>query len=124
MLLFHSTPGSNSLSIHKLGICTESARIEPHRIWLHTWRKRKWARLHLAVRYKCDPRQITSFAVDLPRAWVTKFSRGIWTCERTIHSNRLIGQTFFLTAGDLTNDTFFGYDFDIFSQPGRVPSFS
>jgi hypothetical protein len=122
MLLFHSTPGKNSLGIHSLGICLENARSEPRRIWLHSWRKRKWARLHLAVRYKCDPRQISSFALDMPRAWLTQARRGIWVCQLTIHSNRLIGQTFFLTAGDLLNDTFIDYNFDIFSPPGQVPS--
>jgi hypothetical protein len=121
LLLFHSTPGRNSYSIFSLGVTIESALTPPKRIWLHTWRKRKWARLHLAVRYKVDPRHITSFAVDIPRSWLTRHSRGLWKCERTIPGCRLIGQTFFLTDAQLNDDTLFGFDFDIFSAPGQVP---
>lgn len=124
MLLFHSTPGHNSYSIYSLGVTIESARNTPHKVYLHTWRKRRWARLHLAVRYKLDPRQITSFAVEVPRALVRKHSRGIWTCERTIARSRLVGQTFFHQPADLNDDTLFGYDFDIFSPPGQVPALS
>lgn len=121
MLLFHSTPGHNSYSIFTQGIKIDMARNTPHKIYLHTWRKRKWARLHLAVRYHCDPRQITSFAVDVPRLWLKKHSRGLWTCECSIFSNRMIGQTFYVSPEELNDSTMFGYDFDIFSRPGDVP---
>lgn len=122
MLLFHSTPGTNSYAIFSLGVCVQRARVSPQRIFLHTWKRREWARMHVAIRYKCDPRQVTSFAIEIPRKWLFKRGNGIWTCSRTIFPARLIGQTFFLTAQDLNDETLFGYDFDVFSPAGQVPS--
>lgn len=50
--------------------------------WLHTPGRLAWARDHVKRRHKSE--QVVSLRLNVPREWLRRRSKGVWTCDRTI----------------------------------------
>lgn len=89
MKVYHTTPLNNRAAILKTGLLVSMASGTFKRIWLHDWQRSEWARDHIAQRYAMDRKFIHRFAVEVKREWLTKFSNGIWTCNRDLPPEHL-----------------------------------
>jgi hypothetical protein len=58
-------------------------------VWLHTPSRTPWAILHLMKRHRVDVADMVLLDVQVPRRWLRRAWRGLWTCNRVIPPARL-----------------------------------
>src|SRR5436305_1135555 len=81
-VLYHTTPARRLAAILRAGIRPECARGARPEVWLHTPGRLDWARGHVAARH--GSAGVVSLRVSVPRAWLTRRRRGVWTTARAI----------------------------------------
>lgn len=91
MRLYHTTPTVNLPSILRRGIDPRCAEGQMVAAWLHTAGKINWARCHVCRRHpdKACVAGVTTLLVNVPRSWLTRRRRGLWTCDRGIDPARI-----------------------------------
>src|SRR5262245_50685772 len=80
--LYHTCPARYLGSILTNGILPALARGARREVWLHSPARMAWAREHVAERHGCP--KVVSLRVSVPRDWLTRRRRGVWTCPRVI----------------------------------------
>jgi hypothetical protein len=58
-------------------------------VWLHTPSRTPWAMTHTMRRHRVDEAAIVILDVQVPRSWLRRAWRGLWTCPRVIPPARL-----------------------------------
>ena len=58
-------------------------------VWLHTPARTPWAVLHVMHRHGVTLEDIVLLDVQVPRHWLQRTERGLWTCEQVIAPARL-----------------------------------
>ena len=53
-------------------------------VWLHTPSRTPWAIAHTMRRHRVDVADIVLLDVQVPRRWLRRAWRGLWTCNRLI----------------------------------------
>lgn len=87
MRLTHITPTVNVPMILSSGLdpaLSECARTE---IWLCTKSKSRWAIQHVKERHK--KRHLAVISVNVPRSWLTRRQKNVWTCAKPIPTERM-----------------------------------
>jgi hypothetical protein len=82
IVLYHTTPAGRLASLLAHGILPALARGARPESWLHTPGRLGWAVRHVADRHGAA--RAVSLRVLVPRAWLTRRRRGVWTCARTV----------------------------------------
>ena len=89
MLIRHATPKKNLPGIQKAGLLTSKSRGKLPVIWFHTAGKSAWAVLHVAARHKCRVEGTAVLEVEVPRAWLRRRARRVWTSARDVPPSRI-----------------------------------
>jgi len=87
MKLMHTTPRSHLASISQIGIDPRRSEGKIVAAWLHTSSRNAWAVAHTQKRHKTT--DVITLTVDVPRGWLTRRWRGIWTCDHVITEERI-----------------------------------
>ena len=61
----------------------------PTAVWLHTPGRTPWAVLHVVERHGVALADVILLDVQVPRSWLQRAERGLWTCDRVIAPARL-----------------------------------
>jgi hypothetical protein len=91
MRLRHATPVRNLDSIRARGLLTAMSRGALPLIWLHAAGASGWAVPHVSRRHGVVVGVVVVLTVNVPRSWVRRNRRGLWTCNRDIPPARIIG---------------------------------
>ena len=91
MLLRHATPARNLDSIRRRGLLTAMSRGALPLIWLHAPGASLWAVPHVSRRHGVPAEAVVVLTVNVPRSWVRRNRRGLWTCDRDIPPARIVG---------------------------------
>lgn len=89
MILYHTTNRENVESIRRDGLDPKRAKGKIVAVWLHTASKQQWARKHLAKAHHVPEASLQTMRVQVPRAWLIRRRRGIWTCDHLISPRRI-----------------------------------
>ncbi len=84
VLLAHATLLPRLASIYRWGINPAYARGRLPVVWLHSPGRSAWASAHVAERHSADPASVVVVRVLVPRRWLVRRARGVWTCSRVI----------------------------------------
>mgnify|MGYP001569397929 CR=1 FL=1 len=87
MTLYHTTPTVNVPSILQTGIDPRRSEGKIIAAWLHTPSRNTWAVQHTTKRHHTT--DVTTLTVNVPRTWLTRRQRGIWTCDHVISPRRI-----------------------------------
>lgn len=88
VILFHLTPRHNLPSIWRHGLLPAFARGLLPAVWLCCGSRRRWAFAHVEDQnYTSD---IVCLRVSIPRSWLVRRRRGVWTCARPIPASCLV----------------------------------
>ena len=58
-------------------------------VWLHTPHRTEWAVTHTMQRHRVTRSEMVVLDVQVPRSWLRRAWRGLWTCPRVIPPERL-----------------------------------
>ena len=58
-------------------------------VWLHTPSRTPWAITHTMQRHHVARSEVVVVEVHVPRSWLRRAWRGLWTCPRVIPPERL-----------------------------------
>src|SRR5947199_3897878 len=89
MLLRHATPARNLPSIRARGLLTSMSRGALPLVWLHSAGASRWAVPHVSRRHGVAVQDVARLEVDVPRSWLRRNRRGLWTCARDIPPERI-----------------------------------
>lgn len=89
MNLYHTTHQSLEAVIRRDGLDPRLARGKRIAVWLHTKTRHAWAIRHLAKHHHVPESSLITFTVSVPRGWITRRRRGIWTCDHHIPQERI-----------------------------------
>ncbi len=93
MILHHTTPSVNLPSIEKRGIDPRFSYGRLIVVWLHEPLQTEWALAHCKERHQmAGVESLTTLSVDVPRSWLRLKKKGIWTCDRVIPPDRIVGR--------------------------------
>lgn len=94
MKLYHATKKSSVKSILKRGLLVSHAdkRAKILGCWLHTAAKTPWAILHTMRKHHVTLRDVVILEVNVPRATLTRFRRGLWYSQTNINFSRIAGK--------------------------------
>ncbi len=82
MKVYHVTPTKNLNSIHSEGISPLYSKGNIIAVWTVVKSKVTWAVGHVVIKERST--SITILELDVPRNWLTRRQRGVWTCDRVI----------------------------------------
>ena len=88
--LRHATPRRNLASIAREGLDTSYHQCPLPEIWLHSTSKSAWAILHTAKRHNVSAEAVAIVTVRIPRRWLCRKWRGIWTVKHSIPVERIV----------------------------------
>jgi hypothetical protein len=66
------------------GLLPGMSRGAREEVWLHSRGRLGWARTHVAERHRVPVGQVVSLRVKVPRAWLVRRGKGLWTCDRVV----------------------------------------
>ena len=87
MKLTHITPTVNVPLILSRGLDPNASQCERPEIWLCTQSKSRWAVHHIKARH--GKRHLAVIEVNVPRAWLTRRKKNVWTCDKPIPTERI-----------------------------------
>jgi hypothetical protein len=87
MRLLHATPTVNAPMILSSGLDPHMSECQREEIWLCTPSLKRWAMRHVQARH--HQRHIAVMEVEVPRSWLTRRRKRIWTCELPISLERI-----------------------------------
>jgi hypothetical protein len=82
IVLYHTTPARRLASVLAHGLLPGLSRGARPVVWLHARGRLGWALAHVAQRH--GSQAVVSLRVRVPRAWLTRRRRGVWTCARAV----------------------------------------
>jgi len=85
----HATLHQHLASILATGLDPTHATAAPPLIWLHTPGQTPWAVLEVVERHGAALTDVILLDVQVPRQWLQRAERGLWTCDRVIAPGRL-----------------------------------
>ena len=85
----HATLRQHLASILVEGLDPTRATDAPPLVWLHTPGRTPWAVLHVVERHGAALGDVILLDVQVPRSWLQRAERGLWTCDRVIAPARL-----------------------------------
>ena len=85
----HATRRQYLASILAEGLDPARATATPLLLWLHTPERTPWAVLHVVRRHGVALADVILLDVQVPRQWLQRAERGLWTCDRVIAPARL-----------------------------------
>ena len=85
----HTTTRANLASILAEGLDPKRATGKKELVWLHTPARTVWAILHTQKRHGAVLADVVTLEVSIPRSWVVRAWRGLWTCDRHIPADRI-----------------------------------
>jgi hypothetical protein len=91
MRLRHATPAVNLPSIRARGLLTAMSRGVLPLVWLHVPGASRWAVPHVSRRHGVPVESVALLTISVPRSWVRRNKRGLWTCDRDIPPERISG---------------------------------
>jgi hypothetical protein len=91
MRLRHATPVRNLDSIRARGLLTSMSRGALPLVWLHAPAATRWAVPHVSRRHGVPVEAVVVLTVNVPRSWLRRNRRGLWTCDRDIPPARIVG---------------------------------
>jgi len=71
------------------GLDPASATGKQPLVWLHTPTRTPWAITHTIKRHRVAQSEVVILDVQVPRSWLRRAWRGLWTCSRVIPPERL-----------------------------------
>jgi hypothetical protein len=80
--LFHVTTARRVRSVLSLGLQPGFSQGSRHECWLVTSSRRAWAVQHVRARHRTEAVALVRVAV--PRSWLVRRKRGLWTSSRPI----------------------------------------
>ncbi len=87
MTLRHLTPIVNLPLILSRGIDPNQSQCARAEIWMCSPSRTRWAVLHVSKRHRV--RHVAIIELNVSRRWLTRRRKGIWTCQRTIPTQRM-----------------------------------
>jgi hypothetical protein len=84
--LRHATPRRNLPSILTAGIDPKYHKCARPEVWLHSACRTAWAILHAAQRHQVSTDDIAIITVRVPRQWLVRRRRCVWTVNCRIPS--------------------------------------
>jgi hypothetical protein len=87
---YHATPTRNLPSILEVGLDPAYARGRLRVVWLHSRGRRAWAIPHVAERHNVPVEAVSIITVRVPRSWLVRRKRGVWTCRDLIRPRFLV----------------------------------
>jgi hypothetical protein len=91
MNLRHATPARNLPGIIKAGLLTSKSQGKLPVVWVCCRAKNAWAALHTIKRHGGRAESVVILELDVPRRWLRRSKRGLWSCPRDIPAERLRG---------------------------------
>lgn len=88
MFLYHVTHKNNARSIELAGLKATWAR-SMARVWLCNHPRLAWALRHVADSHNWPLTEMVAYRVDVPRAWLSRWRWGVYTCPRDIAAERM-----------------------------------
>ena len=88
--LRHATPRANLPSIARIGLDPALHRCTRREVWLHASCKTAWAILHTSHRHLTPTPDIAIVTVRVPRDWLTRRRRCVWTVRQLIPPDRIV----------------------------------
>ena len=85
----HATLTHHLPSILGAGLDPARALDAPPCVWLHTPGRTPWAVLHVVERHGVALADVILLDVQVPKQWLQRVERGLWTCDRVIAPARL-----------------------------------
>jgi hypothetical protein len=82
IVLYHTAPARTLASILAHGLLPGLSRGARPVVWLHARGRLGWALAHVARRHGAAA--VVSLRVRVPRGWLTRRRRGVWTCGRAV----------------------------------------
>lgn len=102
----HATLRQHLPSILAEGLDPDRATTTPLLLWLHTPERTPWAVLHVVRRHGVGLADVILLDVQVPRHWLQRAERGLWTCDRVIAPARLrVGASGYDVAASPISDT-------------------
>lgn len=89
MRLIHTTTEFVLPSILHSGLLLECAETVVPAIWLHVEGRNLYAIECVRRRHPHHAHQLVHLVVDVPRAWLTRWSCGLWRCWSDIPTSRI-----------------------------------
>lgn len=59
--------------------------------WFHTKSKLAWSLIHISKHQRCNVNDMIAIEVELPRSWIRRRRRGIWTTQHQITTDMIKG---------------------------------
>ena len=59
-------------------------------VWLHATSASRWAVPHVGRRHGVPVQDVALLEVDVPRTWLRRTKRGLWTCDRDTPAERIV----------------------------------
>ena len=88
--LRHATPRANLRSILSGGLDPARSKGPRQEVWLHSPCRTAWAILHTGQRHLINTNDIAVITVQIPRSWMTRRRRCIWTVKCVIGPERIV----------------------------------
>jgi hypothetical protein len=88
--LRHATPRRNLPAIMARGLDPACSLGAIQAVWLHSPCRTAWAILHTAQRHQCSVNDIAIISVRVPRKWLTRRRRCVWTCGVNIRATGFV----------------------------------
>jgi hypothetical protein len=88
--LRHATPRTNLRSILSGGLDPARSHGARRVVWLHTPSRTAWAILHTSQRHLVNALDVAIVTVRIPRSWLTRRRRNIWTERCVIDPSRIV----------------------------------
>ena len=89
MLHRHATPLHNLPSTQRQGLLCSKSQGRLKAVWLATEGKSSWAAMHVAWRHGSRIEAVITLEVDVPRLWLRRSRKGLWSCTHDIPPDRL-----------------------------------
>ena len=86
--LWHSTPCGRVRSILRGGLLPALSQCARAEVWLCSASRRPWSLAHTRERHGVEA--VALVRVVVPRAWLVRRRRGLWTCTRPIGPERIV----------------------------------
>jgi hypothetical protein len=88
VVMWHATGQHRVASILNNGLMPELSQTARPEIWLFTRGRRDWGREH--VRQRHGYTAVALVRVLVPRSWLKRRRKGLWSCERWIGPERIL----------------------------------
>jgi hypothetical protein len=94
----HATPRRNLRSILSTGLDPARSRCARLEVWLHKPSRTSWAIPHVASRHSVRVADVVVLTVRVPRSWLVRRQRGLWTVARVVPPSAIVAVNPFVAS--------------------------